>query len=306
MKPLDTLGAEYRQWQQERRNGIGGSDVAGILGLSKWASPYSVWADKVLDQRDETPEQRERWDAGHDAEHYLALQFQRHHPGLYVGAEQYRLSNDKPWAFAHVDGLIFDGCYEDAEVVGPWDAKTVNDYTPWDEVPPYYVAQMQWAMWLGAYEVAWITAGFSGWKTRTYEIERDQGDIDLIVAECERFWTEHVVTGIPPEVDDSDATSKAIAAHHPEHIEGERAEVSELDVARWVTAKQNEADAKRRKTEAQNRIAAALGDAEIGTAGDTALVTYRSQTRTTTCEACGHESTSKPFRVLRPASNRED
>lgn len=34
------------EWLEWRRNGIGATDVAGILGVSPWASPWSVWADK--------------------------------------------------------------------------------------------------------------------------------------------------------------------------------------------------------------------------------------------------------------------
>lgn len=35
------------EWLVRRRKTIGGSDAAGIVGLSKWASPFSVWADKT-------------------------------------------------------------------------------------------------------------------------------------------------------------------------------------------------------------------------------------------------------------------
>ena len=35
------------EWLAWRRSGIGASDVAGILGISPWASPFTVWADKL-------------------------------------------------------------------------------------------------------------------------------------------------------------------------------------------------------------------------------------------------------------------
>ena len=34
-------------WLAERRKTIGGSDAAGIVGLSRYATPYTVWADKT-------------------------------------------------------------------------------------------------------------------------------------------------------------------------------------------------------------------------------------------------------------------
>ena len=32
---------------EARRKGIGGSDVATILGLNKWKSPYQLWLEKT-------------------------------------------------------------------------------------------------------------------------------------------------------------------------------------------------------------------------------------------------------------------
>lgn len=34
-------------WLKERQKGIGGSDVAAILGLSPWRTPYDVYLDKI-------------------------------------------------------------------------------------------------------------------------------------------------------------------------------------------------------------------------------------------------------------------
>mgnify|MGYP000308297088 CR=1 FL=1 len=33
-------------WKLWRRGGLGASDLPAILGISPWASPFSVWADK--------------------------------------------------------------------------------------------------------------------------------------------------------------------------------------------------------------------------------------------------------------------
>ena len=33
------------QWESARRGGIGGSDVAAIMGISKYRSPYEVWLE---------------------------------------------------------------------------------------------------------------------------------------------------------------------------------------------------------------------------------------------------------------------
>ena len=41
------------EWLARRRSGIGGSDVAAVLGLSPWKSPRQVWLDKTTDAVDD-------------------------------------------------------------------------------------------------------------------------------------------------------------------------------------------------------------------------------------------------------------
>ena len=61
------------EWLEERRAGIGGSDVPGILWISPYASPYTVWADKLglLPAQEYTEAMRQ----GTDLESYVAARF---------------------------------------------------------------------------------------------------------------------------------------------------------------------------------------------------------------------------------------
>ena len=52
---LSTRTMSRADWLAQRRKSIGGSDAAGIVGLSQYATPYTVWADKIgrfADQED--------------------------------------------------------------------------------------------------------------------------------------------------------------------------------------------------------------------------------------------------------------
>ena len=40
---------EHLEWLKARQTGIGGSDVAPILGISKWTTPLDVYNEKVAD-----------------------------------------------------------------------------------------------------------------------------------------------------------------------------------------------------------------------------------------------------------------
>ena len=53
-RPYDLLRCSSdSEWLELRSHGIGGSDVAAIMGLSPWRTPYQVWADKVLGIRED-------------------------------------------------------------------------------------------------------------------------------------------------------------------------------------------------------------------------------------------------------------
>ena len=47
IRRVSTKNMGREEWLERRRNTIGGSDAAGIVGLSSWASPFSVWAEKT-------------------------------------------------------------------------------------------------------------------------------------------------------------------------------------------------------------------------------------------------------------------
>lgn len=67
---VPTKDMSREDWLSERRKTIGGSDAAGIVGLSKWASPYSIWAEKTgrVPEKEDTEAMRQ----GRDLEEYVA------------------------------------------------------------------------------------------------------------------------------------------------------------------------------------------------------------------------------------------
>ena len=44
---VETTDLSKEQWLQYRQQGIGGSDVASLLGLSKWKSALELWLEKT-------------------------------------------------------------------------------------------------------------------------------------------------------------------------------------------------------------------------------------------------------------------
>ena len=57
----DMTKAERIKWLEERKLGIGGTDVAKILGASKYGTELSVWLDKTGVSPDEEEDNFAMW-----------------------------------------------------------------------------------------------------------------------------------------------------------------------------------------------------------------------------------------------------
>lgn len=274
----DTLDAEDRSdWHAWRRTGVGASDVAGIVGLSNWASPMSVWADKVglsTDDRDS-----EEMEFGRRAEVMLGPWF-TDRTGLHVVGEQTWCHNPtRPWMLCTVDGFVAD------DPGAPWDAllgvlefKTSGP-GEWDEIPEAYQVQVQWQLGVTDYERAWVGA-LHGRRFRVYELDRDAEVLARLIEIVGEFWFNYVLPGVPPPVDDHEATAAVLNRLWPgrgeavalDHLAGVVAELRDVR----VTAKEVEA----RKRLLENEIKAALGDATVGLVDGERAVTWKPSTST--------------------------
>ena len=297
MTALD-LTVEQANWLDWRRHGLGGSDIGALLGLSKWQSPWSLWADKLGLLADTETTARQR--IGHRMEAVLAAEF-RDHTGLYIAGEQTRCTS-KAWPIARctIDGYVCEDP-DDGEPLGIWEAKTDAHFSWPDGPPASYLAQARWNMMVTGTTACWLTVMFAGFRCETFEILQHQPDVDLMLDRAREFW-QHIETGEPPPVDASDATTAAIGQAWPDHVSGVRAEldtISEL-VAERVGRKAQAKVLDDLIAEIDNEIKVLLADAEVGTVAGEPVVTWRQQAgRTSTCEACGHTKTGAPFRVLR-------
>jgi len=283
-RPVPAVGggvmadATREMWLKWRRCGIGASDVAGILGLSPWASPWSVWADKagLLPPEPEN----EAMAAGRWLEAAIGPWF-THETGLMVAGEQtWCVHPDKDHHRCTVDGFVQESPETFiAERLGVVEIKVTGPGRRWDEVPAHYQAQCQWQMWVTDSPHAWVAA-LMGRRLDIHELARDDADIEFMVERVDAFWQDCVLAGVPPPTDGHDATLRALAAVYPDHTPGDLVEADDAlraEVAAWRTAKA----AKRHAEQAEKRSAAAiqsaLGDAEELTVDGQRAVSWRRQ-----------------------------
>ena len=320
--PPDVTRPEWLAW---RRSGLGASDIAAVLGISPWSSPWAVWADKVgLLSLDDDSDDDDR-EFGRRAELMISPWF-ADRTGYHVAATQlWATSDDIPWMLATPDGAVTDRDYcthggdcpfpsHPRSVHGPWplrtedldlldlqglEAKTEFDSKAWAEIPVHYQAQGQQQMFTAGWERVWF-AVLHGRRFRVYVLDRDQADIDEMIERATEFWQHHVLGRVPPPIDGSEATLDALAAMYPHADLASRRELDHIQgtIADLALAKVELAEAKAKARGAEAVIRDAMEDAYEGTIAGQRVLTLRSQTQRRICRHCSAVDETAPFRVL--------
>ncbi len=141
-----------------------------------------------------------------------------------------------------------------------------------------------------------IAVLIGGTEFRWADVKRDDDFIRGLLAKEEEFWNYHVLRGIEPPADGSEATKTLLRKLHP----ADTGAVTELPVEamQWADqlaiAKSTITEAEADKLLAENRLKQAIGDASIGTLRDGRAFSYKQQTRK------AHQVAESTFRVLRP------
>ena len=135
-KLVSTKDLPYKDWLQYRKRGIGGSDAGAVCGLNPYASPMSVYFDKITEENEEFDNEAMR--QGRDLEEYVARRFMEA-TGKKVRRSNVMYQNDEhPFMLADVDRMVVG---EDAGL----ECKTVSPYSAdkWKDgqIPAHYEIQ---------------------------------------------------------------------------------------------------------------------------------------------------------------------
>lgn len=115
----------HEQWLELRSKGIGGSDVASILGLNPYMTNQELWSYKVgLAQREDISN-KPYVQYGHDAEAHLRNLFALDYPRFEVQYQDNVVLANKTYPFIRYspDGLIYD---KETGLRGIYEGKTTN------------------------------------------------------------------------------------------------------------------------------------------------------------------------------------
>jgi putative phage-type endonuclease len=181
---------------EQRKLGIGGSDVAAICGLSKWKTPLDVFLDKIGETEEEQNESEYAY-WGNILENVVAEEFQKR-TGLKVyEAEETFVHKDYPFMRANVDRMI-EG--EDAIL----ECKTAKFAQEWgqdgtDEMPAPYLLQVAHYLTVTQKSVAYVAVLIGGSDFRILKYTRNM-ELEAKIIEIEKeFWNKHVLEKFPPQ-----------------------------------------------------------------------------------------------------------
>ena len=203
-KIFDSKNATREEWLKVRKLGLGGSDMAAVLGLSPWRSPIDVWLDKTSDTVEEKESEPMYW--GNVLEEVVAQEFAKR-SGYKVRNNNFTLQSEEyPYLLANID----------REIVGldaGLECKTANAFkaNEWDgdNVPDAYYIQCQHYMAVTGKSSWWIAALIGG-NTFVYkEIKRNEEVIKAIIDTGAAFW-ELVESKTMPAPDDTKQCENAL------------------------------------------------------------------------------------------------
>lgn len=178
---------------EERRKGIGGSDVAAILGLSPWKTPYRVYQEKRKEIDDWKGNAQTDW--GTRMEPVLRQWYSDTTGRVVRVPDKIIKSNKYPFMLASLDGFT-----DDKRVV---EIKTARHGKDWgepgtNEIPDYYAVQCHHYMIVTGYEVTDMPVSIAGGSPALYEVPADKEIAEMIIEACASFW-QRVQAGDPPD-----------------------------------------------------------------------------------------------------------
>lgn len=272
---VHTKEMSREDWLNYRRKGIGGSDAGAIIGLNPYATPYTVWADKVglLPEQEDSEAMRQ----GRDLEGYVAARFEES-TGKRVRRRNVMFQHEKlDFVTANIDReVIGERAGLECKTTSLMNLKRFKNGEFPDQYYTqcvHYLAVTGWDRWYLA--VLILNQGFY-----VYTIERDEEEIAALLSAERAFWETYVAPGVPPPVDGAAPTSEALSKVFPGGEEDVLLMRQPEIVRDYLALKQQIKRLEVEKERCEQLLKEELGDHEAGDCAEF-QVTWRTQERKT-------------------------
>ena len=213
----------------KRLYGLGGSDMAKVMGESKWGSAYEIWQVKTFRQN-KTIKNDIPLEVGHELEEMIARRYEKQ-TGFTVREANSVAMVGMPFLVGNFDRVVFDKAPEEGgKIIGGLECKTtginnsvvVNGVmrSKWGKaniydgttlvqesnlIDPEYMAQVQFYMLVSG--LKWWDVGvlISNTEIRFYRVHFDQAYCNRMYEVACNFWINNVLEDKAPAITFSDA-----------------------------------------------------------------------------------------------------
>lgn len=266
------------EWLEIRKSGIGSSEVATIVGLNPWETPYQLWRRKT--GLDEPKQENAAMRNGHHLEDAVSRMWNDA-----TGREIIKRSaidwiirdNDRPYLQVSPDRTYWlsdDSRANDNK--GILEIKTTRMKVDPEDLPKYWFAQVQYQLGVAGYtqgSLAWLSAG-QGFDFGYQDLKLVPDFFEWLIDSVSRFWTDNIVGGQEP----SAVNVADVLIKYNRHTGGKIIECSEEVFSAYQDLKvvKKELDAlKERKESLEATLKMAFEDAEALSYGGDTIATWK-------------------------------
>jgi len=208
------------EWHADRKNGIGASETAAILGLSRYKSALDVYVDKTKDTLAPRPDSAAS-KRGRRLEPIVLDLYEEQHGPLLRSPPQVT-SKQHPFMFATLDAArVDDGRPVEAKTAGKFVAHQWGDAET-DDIPQEYLIQVTHQAIVVEKDYADLAALLTLDDFRKYVIEIDSELAGMIIEGLRLFW-KRVENREPPEPTTGEEVERLFRKSVPNPIEADEA-----------------------------------------------------------------------------------
>lgn len=175
-----------RQWMEERRLGVGASEIAVLFGLSPWSTVKELWSEKVNGCAYEPGSELFHW--GHTMEPVIAAEFARRENVEVADPPLAIMIGEKPYYRASLDRVVI----EDGVPVAALELKNLNEsrHAEYRTAGPSigYLLQLQYQMMVTELDYGFLAVLFGGQKFGAWRVLASPSIQREIRSRVDEFW----------------------------------------------------------------------------------------------------------------------
>lgn len=270
-------GDKRSLWLTYRRQGIGGSDAAAVLGYSKWKTPLDIYYSKINDNEDDVENSHMKW--GNILEPIIRQEYSNEmqvnviEPNAIIKHPKY------PFLLATIDGYTADGIL--LEIKTSLYAKNWGEEGT-DQIPADYYIQVQHYLLVTGLHIAHVAVLIGGCDFRIYVVEEDKDLHVLMIKKLKEFWGK-VENRTPP----APVTEEDLNKLYPTDDECEINASTEINqkIDQIMELKKQQFDLDKKINELQFDVKLFMGEKQTLVCHDEVLATWKTYKGRTSIDA---------------------